>query len=159
MADVPSDAVSRYQRGLAENQPETSRKASGEPSIAQLISELLSDGQILIRKEITLARQEISDSLSTARQSAIVLSIGAGITAAGGLLLLLALAHGVAAGFALPLWLAYLIVGAALAIIGVVALISAISRLKQFNPVPNESIDSVRKDIQWLKEQTPSDHL
>jgi membrane protein len=155
MAEIQPETASQYRRGTYDTPTEAG--ASSEPSLAQLLSELLSDGQTLIRKEFTLARQEISDSLDTARQSAIVLGIGAGITAAGGLLLLLSLAHGVAAGFSLPLWLAYLIVGSALAIIGVVALISGVSRLKQVNPVPTESIDSVRKDIQWLKEQTPSD--
>jgi hypothetical protein len=153
MAYGSPDPNARYQRGGSEHAGD----AAGEPSIAQLLSGLLADGQTLIQKELTLARQEVADTLSTARQSAIALGVGASIAAAGSLLLLFALVYGVADGFNLPLWLSYLIVGAILLVVGALALISGVNRLKQVRPVPSEAIDSVRKDLQWLKEQTPID--
>lgn len=157
MATTPPNTSSQYPQGAYNAQAEADRSGPSEPSIAQLLSGLLGDAQGLIHKEFALARQEIGDSLSVARQSAIALGIGAGITAAGALLLLFALSHGIAAGLNLPLWLAYLIVGGALCIIGALALSSGINRLKQVNALPTESIDSIKEDIQWLKEQTPSD--
>lgn len=128
-----------------------------EPSIAQLLGNLIADGQILVRKEFELARQEISLEIDKVRQGAISLGIGIGIVSVGSLFLLLALAHGLAALFNIPLGLGYLIVGLVMAIIGGVLLVTGSNRLKQVDPIPHETIDSVRKDVTWLKEQSPSD--
>jgi hypothetical protein len=146
MATPPSQASASVQREPYDPQTDVVPK-DGEPSIAQLLSDVLTDAQTLIRKEVTLARQEFADTFKTARQSAILLGAGVGVTAAGGLLLLFALAHGITAGFDLPLWLSFLIVGALLAIIGGAVLASGVNQIKQVNIVPNETIDSLRKDL------------
>jgi hypothetical protein len=145
------------QQRLAEDLPPAD--AVAEPSIAQLLGNLIADGQSLVRKEFELARHEIALEVDKARQGAISLGIGAGIATIGSLFLLLALAHGLVALFNLPLGLAYLIVGFALAVIGGLLLLSGSNRLKQLDPIPHETIDSVRKDVTWLKEQSPSDKI
>ena len=128
-----------------------------EPSIAQLLGNLIADGQILVRKEFELARQEIAVEIAKTRQGAVSLGIGLGIASIGSLFLILALAHGLAALFNIPIGLSYLILGVIMAIIGGVLLFTGINRLKQVDPVPHETIDSVRKDVTWLKEQSQSD--
>lgn len=130
-----------------------------EPSIAQLLGNLIADGQTLVRKEFELARQEISLEIDKVRQGAVSLGVGIGIASIGSLFLLLALAHGLAALFNIPLGLGYLIVGLVMAVIGGVLLVTGSSRLKQVDPIPHETIESVRKDVTWLKEQSPSDKI
>jgi hypothetical protein len=58
--------------------------------------------------------------------------------------------------FAIDVWLSFLIVGVVIAIIGVVMLLVGRSRLQQLDPTPHETIDSVRKDAEWIREQSPS---
>jgi hypothetical protein len=57
----------------------------------------------------------------------------------------------------LSLWVSYLIVGGVFAAIGAFLLMQGINRMKQIDPVPHETIESVRKDVEWIKEQSPSD--
>lgn len=146
MATTPPQVPASVQREPYDPRTDVVPK-DGEPSIAQLLSDVLTDAQTLIRKELTLARQEFADTFKTARQGAIMLGAGIGVTAAGSLLLLFALAHGIAAGFDLPLWLGFLIVGLILAVIGGAVLVSGMNQMKQVNIVPNETIDSLRKDL------------
>lgn len=135
------------------------REMQQEPSIAQLLSNLLGDAQTLVRKEFTLARVEIANEIDRARQGAIALGIGAGITAAGLLFLLFTLVYLISDLADLSLWVSYLIVGAPLTIIGVFALVVGMRRVQQVDPVPHETIDSVRKDVEWLKEPNRSDKI
>ena len=59
----------------------------------------------------------------------------------------------------LSLWLCYLIVGGIFAIVGGLMLMQGIKRMEDVDPVPRETIESVRKDVQWIKEQNPSDKI
>jgi Flp pilus assembly protein TadB len=128
-----------------------------EPSLAELLSTLVTDAQMLVRKEFALARREIMQEIEKTRQGAIILGIGAGILAIGGILLLVALVQGLVVWYGIPVWVSYLIVGGAFALVGGVMVMMGSGRLKQVHPMPEETIDSVRKDISWIKEQNPSD--
>jgi hypothetical protein len=130
-----------------------------EPSLAGLLSTLVTDAQMLVRKEFALARHEILQEIEKIRQGAIILGIGAGVLAIGGILLLVALVQGLVVWFGLPVWVSYLIVGGVFALVGGVMVMMGSDRLKQVHPIPEETVDSVRKDISWLKEQNPSDKI
>lgn len=130
-----------------------------EPSIAELLGGLVGDAQTLVRKEIDLAKEEARQELDKAKQGAISIGIGAAIAAAGGILLSHMLALLLQALLPIPLWASYLIVGALLAIIGGVLAWQGANRMKEVDPVPRETVDSVRKDVEWLKEQNPSDKI
>jgi membrane protein required for beta-lactamase induction len=132
---------------------------NAEPSLAQLVSTLISDAQVLVRKEFSLARHEIQQEIEKTRQAAIILGIGAAIVAIGGVMLLVALVQGLVVWFSLPVWVSYLIIGVVLAIVGGILVTMGGAQLKQVHPVPEQAIDSVRKDISWLKEQNPSDKI
>lgn len=135
------------------------RAPENEPSVAQLLGDLIGDAQTLIRKEFELARHEVRAEIDKARQGAMVLGIGAGIAAVGAIFLLLMVVYLLVEVFGLSFWLSFLIVGALLAIVGAVLLSTGSNRIKQVDPVPRETIDSVRKDVEWLKEQNPSDKI
>jgi len=109
-----------------------------------------------VRKEVLLAKTEVKAEIDKAKQGAISLGIGAGFAAIGGLLLLQMLVHFLVWAFGIPLWVSYLIVGGLLAVVGVVLLLRGKSRVSELDPVPHETLDSVRKDVEWIKEQTPS---
>lgn len=159
MADAYTNHDAATQQVLLERHLLNDPPLNAEPSLAQLVSTLIGDAQGLVRKEFSLARHEIQQEIEKARQGAIILAIGGGILAMGGILLLVALVQGLVLWFNLPVWVSYLIVGGAFAIVGGILVAMGGERLKQVNPVPEQAIDSVRKDISWLKEQSPSDKI
>lgn len=122
-------------------------------SLATLISGVVGDAQELVRKELTLAKEEFKTEVNKAKEGAISLGIGVGILAVGGLLLVLALVYGLSALTNLPLWASYLIVGGLFAIVGFFLLQRGRSRIAEVDPMPRQTIDSVQKDVETLVER------
>jgi Putative Actinobacterial Holin-X, holin superfamily III len=131
--------------------------SAADPSVAELIGGLIGDAQTLVRREIDLAKAEVGHEIDKAKQGAISLGIGIGVAALGGILLTLMLVHLIHEVGGLALWLSYLIIGAVFGIIGAVLLAQGAKRMKQIDPLPRETIESVKKDVQWISEQTSSD--
>jgi len=127
-----------------------------ETSVTELVSGLVSDAQQLVRKEIDLAKQEVSIEIGKLRQGAVALGIGAGMALIGAFLLAQMLVY-LLNVLGISLWVSYLIVGGLFAAIGGILLMQGVNRMKQVDPVPHETIESVRKDVEWIKEQSPSD--
>lgn len=132
------------------------QQAAAEPSLATLLGELVADAQDLARKEIELAKQEVRVEVGKAKESAIALGIGGAVAAIGGLMLVLMLVHLLVALFDIQLWVSYLIIGALFAVIGGILIQRGRTRIAEVNLVPHETIDSVRKDVAWIKEQNQS---
>jgi hypothetical protein len=150
----------RNERAIGESQlrGDVRPAAAGEPSIAHLLSSLIGDAQTLVRRELDLAKAEIAGEIDMARQGAIMLGAGIGAAAIGGIFLLVALAEALVRFDILERWLAYLIIGAVLAVVGSIALAVGIQRFKRVRPMPQESIDSLRQDATWLGEQVRSNN-
>jgi hypothetical protein len=120
---------------------------AGSESIAALLGGVVADAQQLVRREVDLAKQEVLIEVDKVKQGAISLGIGGGVLALGGIMLLLMLVYGLNEWFGLPMWASFLIVGGVLAIAGAVLLFMGIGRLKKVDPVPHETIEEVRKDV------------
>ncbi len=129
----------------------------GDTSVSQLISGIVGDAQVLVRQEIALARQEISEEIGNAKQAGIKLGIAGGVLAVGGLLLILALAQGFAALLHWPNWAGYLLVGVVLAIVGYVLFSTAQKQIKDVRPVPKQTVETLKENAEWIKERTTSD--
>ena len=126
-------------------------------SIAQLVGGIVSDAQVLVRQEIALARQEVREEIGQAKSGAIKLAIAGGVLAVGGLLLVLALAQGVADLFNWPAWAGYALIGVLAAIVGGVLLGTAQKQLKAVNPVPEKTVETLKENVEWIKDRTTSD--
>lgn len=128
----------------------TEPKSINEASTAQLLGQLQEQTTRLVRDELRLAQREFQESARHA-------GIGAGLISAAGLLAVLGLMTAVAAAvaaiaLALPVWAAALIVAAVLFIgAGVAAMVSR-SQAKQVPPPAAASVDSVKQDLDELKE-------
>jgi hypothetical protein len=126
-----------------------------ERTTAELVRDLSTDLSTLVHEEIELATAELSAKGKR-------LGLGAGTFGAAGVLLLLALGSFTAAavaGLALvtSVWLAALVVGAALTVMaGVMALVAKADLRRGSPPVPQEALASTKEDVQWLKAQTQS---
>ncbi len=154
----------RYSDGESERSPFARERVVGEQpqtesSIATLLSGLVVDAQTLVHREIDLAKTEVRVEIDKARNGVIALGAGMAVAAIGAVLLGHMLVYLINDLLNLSMWVAYLIVGALFAIIGAVLLQRGVEQMKQIDPVPHETIESVRKDVEWIKEQNPSDKI
>jgi len=128
-----------------------------DTSMAQLLSGIVGDAQELVRKEIALARQEIREEIGNAKNAGIKLAIAGAVLAIGGLLLVLTLAQGLADLLNWPTWAGYGIVGVVLAIVGYFLLSSAQKQIKEISPVPEKTVETIKENVEWIKDRTTSD--
>lgn len=119
-----------------------------ERSLPTLLSDLSRETIELVRQEIALGRAEISEKISTAQRGLVSVAIGAAILLAGIFVLLQAVVNGVAVVLPPDLapWLAPLIVGIVIAVIGYIMVKSGSSRLQPDNLMPQRTVDSLRRD-------------
>jgi len=124
---------------------------SGE-SIGALLGQLANNSAALVRDELTLARQEMSEKVSAYRSGAITVVIGAALSWIAILTLtaaaVIGLAHLMDAGYAA------LIVGGVLALVGGIVAMTGINRLKHIDPKPKQTIKTLEENKAWLKELT-----
>jgi predicted phage tail protein len=127
-----------------------------EKSLPALFSALTSETVDLVRQEIALARAEMSQKISTAQNAVTSVAIGAAILLAGLFILLQAVVNGVAMFLPPEMapWLAPLIVGVVIAIIGYAMLKGGSAKLKPDNLMPHQTMDSLRRDKTVAQEKT-----
>lgn len=131
----------------AEQVPRDSAK-----SIGDLIGDVSDDLSRLFRQEVDLAKAELRAEAGKAGKAAGMLG-GAGV---GGLmtLVLLSFALVFAFGAAMPLGWASLIVAVLWAVITVILYASGRSRMRQVDPMPRRTVETLKEDAQWLKNPT-----
>ena len=122
-----------------------------ERSLGELFSSLSKDTTTLVRQEIELAKVEITEKVSEAAKSAVSLVVGGMIAYAALILILAAIAIGLAN--VLPVWAAVLVVGVVVGLIGLVMALGAIRTLKNFSLVPRKTIATLEEDKRWAQEQ------
>ena len=132
-----------------------SRSTQEDASVAELVRRLSDQFSALARKELELAKLEMTEKAKRSGigaglfGTAVVLGIAAfgAITACFILALNLALAG----------WLAALIVAGAYALVaGSLALIGRSNMQKGTPPLPQEAVESTKEDVEWLKNRAKS---
>jgi hypothetical protein len=132
---------------------------STEPSLATLIGGIINDARDLLLKEFTMAKLEVQDELRKTKAAAISLGIGASISAVGGLLLILMFVHLLHVLTDLPLWGCYGIVGGVLLLAGLIVLYIGKKTAEEIKVVPEETLETLKENAQWIKEQTTSNRV
>lgn len=124
-------------------------------SLGTLFSELTRETTTLVQQEVALAKAEISEKVSQIGYGLASLIIGGLVLFAGLLKLLDAAVFGVAGLFPNEdqgLWIAALIVGGIVAIIGAIMLQKGRSNLQPGNLAPQRTADSLQHDKEFAKE-------
>jgi hypothetical protein len=123
-------------------------------SLIALFSDLFRETSTLVRQEAELAKAEISEKVSEVGKGIAALAIGGAIVFAGFIVLLFAASNGLA--MMLPdehaNWLAPLIVGLAVMVLGFIALGIGKHELSRTKLTPSRTLDSLRQDGQLIKE-------
>lgn len=125
--------------------------ATADRPLSTLFSELTQETVSLFRKEIALARSELTDKARQAGRGAAEIGIGAILLLVG----VGALAAAAILGLALVVqpWLAALIVAGVLALVGGILVASGLSNVRSGNLAPRRTMDSLRDNTRWAKEQ------
>jgi hypothetical protein len=121
-------------------------------STAGLLSRLFGDFTSLLRNEVALAKAELADSTIRAKAGLAALMGAIATLLAGSLVLVAALVLGLAE--VMQPWLAALIVGVVITIIGVVLLIAAKKKLLPPHVEIDRTKAAVRSDVDVLARRT-----
>ncbi len=121
-------------------------------SIGQLFAELAQETATLVRQEVQLAKEEMSQKASRVGKDVGFLAVGGAVAYAG----LLAIIAGVIflLGLAIPLWLSALLVGIVVALVGYFLVRKGLDALKREDLAPQETINTLKEDKEWAKDQT-----
>jgi hypothetical protein len=126
---------------------------NSDQSIGELLGELMRETTTLIRQEITLAKNEMTRKASDAARNIAVLAVG-GTVAYAGILAIVAAIVLMFVNAGLAPWLAALIVGVVIAAIGGVMAMKGLNALKHADMAPRQTIETLKEDAQWVKQQT-----
>ena len=120
-------------------------------SFSEVIEDLLTHVQAIIRSEVRLAKAEVREETVKAGKAAGILGAGAivGVYATGFLFLTWLYALEIA----IAPWLAGLIVTILVGSIAAVLISIGIRRIKRVNPKPSKTLDSLKEDVEWAKQQ------
>lgn len=158
--------------------PASNDRRQADQSTAELVRELARETTDLVKQELelaraeatrvgdgvlTLARQELQLAKAEMREKGKKAGTGAGLLgAAGGMALL---AGGAFTAFlilaldgVMPNWLAALLVAVVYGAVAAVLFLTGKERVQEAGPlVPEQTVDSVKEDVQWAKTQIRSD--
>jgi hypothetical protein len=132
-------------------EPEQVRRPVEDQSIGHLMSEVLQDVSTLFRQEVALAKAEIKEEATKAGKAGGMLA-GAGF--AGYMVaVLLSLALVFALDAVMPLGWAAVVVAVLWAVVGGVLYSLGRKRMKDVDPVPRQTVETLREDAQWVRDQ------
>jgi MFS family permease len=126
-----------------------------ERPIGDLVKQLAGQTSTLVRQEIDLAKAEVTEKGRIAGQGAGLLGGAAlvGLMAAGALTATLILVLDTA----MDSWLAALIVAVVMAAVAGFLALRGRDRIRAATPVvPEQTVETVKEDVEWAKTRTPS---
>lgn len=131
------------------------RRTAEERSIGELFGALSQDVALLVRQEGQLAKTEMQQKLNQVTRDLVSLASGGVVALVGGLAITAAIILLLIDPIGIKPWLAALIVGAVMGLIGWMMLQKGLKDLKRTDPTPRRTVDTIKDDIQWAKEQRP----
>jgi cytochrome c biogenesis protein CcdA len=126
-------------------------KPPHEQSMVELIRSIAADTGSLVKKEVELARQEVTEAV-TARIKGVAAMAAAGVLGLVALVFL-ATAGAWALALVMPNWAAWLIVGAVFLLLAAGAVLFGKARMRSPSFSPEETKRTVKEDVAWAKQQ------
>jgi len=128
------------------------------PSFATLISGIVTDLQSLLKQHLSFFRQEVLEDFRKTKEAArsVAWAFGLGLAGTG---LLLAMSIGLLAWAmpAVPWWGWCGILGSTLLLAAAVLYQAGKRNFKSFNPLPDESAQTMKESVEWMANQATPD--
>ena len=125
--------------------------AAGMRSIPEILQDVLTNIQDIVRAEVSLAKAELGEEISSARSGGLLVGVGAVAAIFSALFILLACVYALA--LVMPNWAAALIVAAAVGVAAAVTLGLGVKRLKTIRAAPKTAA-TLKENVQWAKQLT-----
>ena len=123
-----------------------------ERPMAEVIRDIFGNVQEMVRSEVKLARAEMRDELGKTVRASAMLAVGAVLGLIAGVFLLVCITQLLA--LVMPNWLATLVMTL---LIGIpAAVMVARGRARLHVPKPDKTIENVKENVEWMKNQTKS---
>ncbi len=132
-------------------QPQQQIANKEERSLGDLFSELASETGTLVRQEVALAQVELTKKATNVGKNVGYLVVGGAVGYAAALTLIAAIVIGLS--YFIPAWAAALIVAVVVGIAAYMMISSALAALKKTDLAPRETVETLKEDAQWLKNQ------
>jgi uncharacterized membrane protein YqjE len=140
-------------QGDSARRAETAPPPDPERPLGELVGELARDMSTLVRQELDLAKVEL-------RQEAVKTGKAAGMLGGAGLtgylaVLFLSLAAVWALSEVMPRGWAALIIAAFWAIVAAALYARGRTKLREVEPMPRQTVETIKEDVQWAKTRNP----
>ncbi len=123
-------------------------------SLGELLGELMRETTTLVRQEVSLAKTEISHNIAQVGKDVAFLAAGGAVAYIGLMAIVAAVILLLVKHTSLPAWGAALLVGIVVAVVGGVLVMKGLSALKTQDIAPRQTIETLKEDGQWAKDQT-----
>jgi len=133
---------------------------TGTPgNMAPLVTGIIDDLQELIKQNLALFKVEVREDFKKTREAAAALGVGVGLAVVGALHLTLMLVYllwwafdpAARSASGLPLWVCFAIVGGVFLGVGAALTFRGKKKLDSFNPLPDQTADALKENVQWIK--------
>lgn len=121
-----------------------------ERPVGELFQDLAQEARTLVTLELALARAEMSEKAAKMGKSASVIAAGGFIAYAGFLAILAAVV--IVLADLIPAWLAALLVGIVVAIIGYALIQKGMNDMKSQSLAPKQTIETLKEDRDFVRE-------
>ena len=125
---------------------------NGDRAFSDVLQDLLGNLQKLVRSEMQLAKAEVREDAILALSAGVWLGVGVIGGVGAGMLLLWTVVFALA--LVVPLWAATLVTGGVTAGISFALVVVGRQRWKQARLGPDRAIESIREDLEWVKQST-----
>jgi hypothetical protein len=124
----------------------------GTRSTSEILRDVVSDVQDLLRSEVRLAKAEVSEQAQRAKSAGVYIG---GLAIAGLLAAMCFVAFVIALlSLAIPVWAGALIMTFLLGVAGGLLWVQVRNRLCNFHAVPEQTVKTIKEDVEWLKQRT-----
>ena len=124
----------------------------GERSVADVLQDILRNLQEIVRSEMRLAKVEVRDEARQAVSSGIWIAAGLVGALSAWSFLLWTVAYLLATR--MSTWAATLTVAVVLSCAAAVLIIGGIRRVKHIQPIPEQTVESIKENLEWMKQLT-----
>lgn len=124
----------------------------GDRSVSDVLQDILRNVQDILRSEVRLAKAEMRQEATQAAAAALWVTVGVVGALSAWMFLLWTAAYALAA--ILPMWAATLVIAVAMAAGGGVLIAAGLRRFTHVTPMPERTIESLKENLEWMKQPT-----
>ncbi|MBA3691934.1 MAG: phage holin family protein [Acidobacteria bacterium] len=132
-----------------------------ERSLGDLFSELATETSTLVRQEVALAQTELTQKATSVGKNVGFLVVGGAVGYTALFVILAAVVIGLTqlisylSGWQIitSAWIAAAVVGLIVGIVAYVLITNALAKLKNTELTPNQTVETLKEDAEWLKNQ------